>query len=126
VTRPEIKIEGAKQLQRALRQVEGGTANLKEAHLAGAKIVEREAVGIVPRRSGALADSIRSTGQARQGVVRAGRAKVPYANVIHFGFPRRNIAPQPFLYDAVDSRRQEVLDAYGVDVNKVIKANGLD
>jgi len=126
VTRPEIKIKGAKQLQRALRQVEGGTANLKEAHLAGAKIVEREAVRLAPKRSGALAGSLRSSGQARQGVVRAGRAAVPYAGVIHFGWTKRNIAPQPYLYDAVDSRRQEVLDAYGVDVNKVIKANGLD
>jgi len=125
MTRPEIKIEGAKQLQRALRQVEGGTANLKDAHDAGAKIVEREAVRIVPRRSGVLAGSLRSSGQARQGVVRAGRAAVPYAGVIHFGWAKRNIAPQPYLYDAVDSRRQEVLDAYGVDVNKVIKANGL-
>ena len=126
MTRPEIKIKGAKQLQRALRQVEGGTANLKEAHLAGAKIVEREAVRLAPKRSGALAGSLRSSGQARQGVVRAGRAAVPYAGVIHFGWTKRNIAPQPYLYDAVDSRRQEVLDAYGVDVNKVIKANGLD
>jgi len=126
VTRPEIKIKGAKQLQRALRQVEGGTANLKDAHLAGAKIVEREAVRLAPKRSGALAGSLRSSGQARQGVVRAGRAAVPYAGVIHFGWTKRNIAPQPYLYDAVDSRRQEVLDAYGVDVNKVIKANGLD
>ena len=125
MTRPEIKIKGAKQLQRALRQVEGGTANLKEAHLAGAKIVEREAVRLAPKRSGALAGSLRSSGQARQGVVRAGRAAVPYAGVIHFGWTKRNIAPQPYLYDAVDSRRQEVLDAYGVDVNKVIKANGL-
>lgn len=126
MTRPEIKIEGAKQLQRALRQVEGGTASLKDAHLAGAKIVEREAVWIAPRRSGVLAGDVRSSGQVRQGVVRAGRASVLYAGVIHFGWPKRNIAPQPYLYDAVDSRRQEVLDVYGVQVNKAIKANGLD
>ena len=125
MTRPEIKIEGAKQLQRALRQVDGGTASLKDAHLAGAKIVEREAVRLAPRRSGVLAGSLRSSGQARQGVVRAGRASVPYAGVIHFGWAKRNIAPQPYLYDAVDSRRQEVLDAYGKQVNEVIKANGL-
>jgi hypothetical protein len=126
VTKPSITVEGAKQLQRALRQVEGGMADLKSAHAEAAKIVERQAEAIAPRRSGPLAASVRSSGQARQGVVRAGKAAVPYAAVIHFGYSARNIAPQPFLYDALDARRTEVIATYNSHVNKIIKKNDLN
>jgi hypothetical protein len=126
VTKPSITVEGAKQLQRALRQVEGGMADLKGAHAEAAKIVEVAAERIAPKRSGRLAASVRSTGQARQGVVRAGKAAVPYAGVIHFGWPARRIAPQPFLYDALDYRRGEVIDVYNATVNKLIKKHDLD
>jgi hypothetical protein len=126
VTKPSITVEGAKQLQRALRQVEGGMADLKSAHAEAAKIVERQAEAIAPRRSGRLAASVRSAGQARQGIVRAGKAAVPYAAVIHFGYAARNIAPQPYLYDALDARRTEVIATYNSHVNKLIKKNDLD
>jgi hypothetical protein len=125
VTKPSITVEGAKQLQRALRQVEGGMADLKVAHAEAAKIVERQAEAIAPRRSGRLAASVRSSGQARQGIVRAGKAVVPYAGVIHFGWAARNIAPQPYLYNALDARRGEVIATYNGHVNKLIKKNDL-
>ncbi len=35
-----------------------------------------------------------------------------YAGVIHFGWPRHNIEPQPFLYDALDKRFDEVVRVY--------------
>tara|TARA_R110000782_G_C14483646_1_gene376358 strand:+ start:138 stop:518 length:381 start_codon:yes stop_codon:yes gene_type:complete len=126
VTKPSITVEGAKQLQRALRQVEGGMADLKGAHAEAAKIVEVKAERIAPKRSGALAASVRSSGQARQGIVRSGKAKVPYAGVIHFGWAARSISPQPFLYDALDDRRGEVIAVYDDRVNKLIKKHGLD
>jgi len=125
VTKPEIEVEGARQLKRALRQVEGGTSDLKEIHAKSAKIVERAALPLTPRRSGKLAGSVRSSGVASGGVVRAGFAKVPYAGPIHFGWAARNISPQPFLYDALDARRGEVIAAYEDNVKKLIKKHGL-
>jgi len=47
VTKPEIEVEGARQLKRALRQVEGGTSDLKEIHAKAAKIVEGAALPVV-------------------------------------------------------------------------------
>ena len=125
MTKPEIEVEGARQLKRALRQVEGGTSDLKEIHAKAAKIVEGAALPLVPRRSGRLADTLRSSGIASGGVVRAGFAKVPYAGPIHFGWAARNISPQPFLYDALDARRGEVIAAYEDNVKKLIKKHGL-
>lgn len=125
MTKPSLTVTGADDLRKALRQFDDGTADLKKTHADAAKIVEERAVQLVPRRSGALAGSIRSTGQARQGVVRSGRASVPWAGPIHFGWPARNIAPQPFLYDALDERSGEVIAAYQKHVSELISKYGL-
>lgn len=125
MTKPSIEVEGAKELRRALKQIDSGTADLKKVHADAAAVVEQAAGTFVPRRSGRLAGSIRSTGQAGAGVVRAGKAAIPYAGPIHFGWAAHNIAPQPFLYDALDQRRDEVIALYEDAVDKLIKDNGL-
>lgn len=125
MTKPSIRVDGAKELRKALRKVEGGIADLKGVHADAAKVVEERAGQIVPRRSGRLATSIRSSGQATGGVVRAGRASVPYAGVIHFGSPKRNIKPQPFLYDALDDRGNEVVEVFEKRVKTLISRHGL-
>lgn len=126
MTKPSIKVDGAREIRRALRSVDGGVEDLKATHAEAAQIVERRAAQLVPRRSGLLSSTVRSTGQASGGVVRAGLSRVPYAGPIHFGWPGHNISPQPFLYDALDDRRQQVIDAYESRVNQLIKKHGLD
>ena len=121
--RPEIKVEGADQLRKQLRAIDKGTEDLKAAHKAGAEIVLAGAHP--PRRTGALAASGRAAGQAGQGVVRWGKASVPYAPVIHFGWPGHNISPQPWAYDAVESKRAAVLEVYSKAVNRLIDDHGL-
>jgi hypothetical protein len=123
--KPEIRVEGADELRRHLRSLEGDVRNLKDAHKAAAEVVAKDAERQAPRRSGRLAGSIRAAGQARQGVVRAGFARIPYANVIHFGWAGHNIEPQPFLYDALDRRTSEVLDTYETQVNNLLRSNDL-
>lgn len=122
---PEIRVEGADELRKALRKLERDTANLKDAHKAAATVVSTAAKTAAPRRSGRLAGSIRAAGQARQGVVRAGFARIPYAGVIHFGWAGHNIEPQPFLYDALDDRAAEVVETYETQVNKMLRDNDL-
>lgn len=126
MTKPSITVEGGRDLRAALRKVADGTADLKSAHADAANIVAVAARSIAPRRSGRLAASVRSSGQARQGVIRAGKAAVPYAGVIHFGWPGHNIRPQPFLYDALDKRASEVIDRYEAAVDQIIHRHGLD
>lgn len=126
MTKPSITVEGGRDLRAALRKVADGTTDLKSAHADAANIVAVAARSIAPRRSGRLAASVRSSGQARQGVIRAGKAAVPYAGVIHFGWPGHNIRPQPFLYDALDRRASEVIDRYEAAVDQIIHRHGLD
>ena len=50
----------------------------------------------------------------------AGRKAVPYAGPIHFGWPARNIEPQPFLYDALDDKADEVAHLYGLGIEVLV------
>ncbi len=122
MTNPVV-VEGVKQVQHALDKIE--KADLKKANAEVAAIVATEAKAIVPRRSGDLADTIRSSGQAKAGVVRAGFARVPYAGPIHFGWPHHNIAPNPFLYKAADRRVDEVVESYAKALAKIADETGI-
>jgi hypothetical protein len=120
-----IKATGVKELRRELRRMGNDLEDLKALNLDVATLVSDRAKDIVPRRTGNLADTIRPAGTKTAGRVRAGFKRVPYAGVIHFGFPARRIQPQPFLYDALDQRRGEVFDAYFKGVKKIQRKAGL-
>ena len=109
-----VKVEGARELRRALKKAENDVERqaLKQAHRDAAEVVARRAAQIAPEVSGLLAGNIRASGTQTKGIVRAGSKKVPYAGPIHFGWPARNIGPQPFLYEAADDRVDEVLGLY--------------
>ena len=121
-----VRVDGLSKLKKQFRAAGVDMAEMREAGKAAAEIVAVEArTRTVPRRSGALSDSIRSAGQVSGAVVRAGGARVPYAKVIHFGWPGHNIAPQPFLYDALDNRVSEVEAAYERSLETIIREAGL-
>ena len=122
----QVSVEGARELRKALKTVgDEAKAGLKEVNVEVAEIVARAAVTRVPTQSGALRETIRAAGAQTRASVKAGFKKVPYAGPIHFGWPARNIAPQPFLYDALDARRGEVVDAYQNGMADLLKKNGL-
>jgi hypothetical protein len=121
MVQPKIEVKGAKELRRALRDAanSGLKAEVKRANREAADIVAYEAQTIVPVVSGSLLETIRASGTMTAGIVRSGRASVPYAGVIHFGWPARNIEPNTFLYDAADSRVGEVVAKYEDAINAV-------
>lgn len=121
----QVSIAGERELRRALRGVEGGIEDLKATHLEAAEIVRDAAEPLVPRQSGDLVGTVRAAGQARSAVVRAGKKAVPYAGVIHFGWPARDIEPQLYLYDALDDRREQVVEVYQDRVAALTKKHGI-
>ena len=106
-------IEGLAEINKALRSMSKDTRDsMKATHKKAAEIVIQGAKRFVPVVSGKLAASIRDGSTQRMGRVRVGSASVPYAGPIHFGWPARQIKPQPFIYDALDGRRNEVAAVY--------------
>jgi citrate lyase gamma subunit len=108
----KVEVVGLRELRSAFQKMGADVADLKKINLEAADIVAKQAKVEVPKDKGLLDSTIRASGQAVAGVVRAGAARAPYAGPIHFGWPSRNIEAQPFLYDALDDRRTEVLSAY--------------
>ena len=107
------QIEGLKEVNAALRSMSKDTRDdMKATHKKAAAIVIAGAKRFVPVRTGRLAEPIRDGSTQRMGRVRVGSASVPYAGPIHFGWPARSIKPQPFIYDALDGRRDEVVKVY--------------
>lgn len=106
-----VEIEGLKDLQKALRIA--GSKDLKkelrQAQKSSADIVSRRAKVLAPKDTGKLAASIRPGASMRSGYVKAGGKRVPYAGPIHFGWKRRNIAPNPFLFEALAASRSKIV-----------------
>lgn len=123
----KIQIAGLKETQKALRDMGDDLRDeMKSTHKAAAEVIVEGSKRYVPVRSGQLAASIRAIATRTSGKVRAGSAAVPYAGPIHFGWPARRIKPQPFIYDAMDVRRQEVYDIYAKRIYGLIDKHGLD
>ena len=104
--------------------------DLKELHLDLAKIVMYRALSLAPHgKTGNLKGTIRAAGTKTGGRVRAGFAQYPYIPAVHFGWATRPdaakgwrggpIHPNPFLYDALDQRRNQVFNAYFEGVKKI-------
>ena len=119
---PAIRVDGARELRRAIKQAERVELidELKKANREAADLVAYEAQTIVPVKSGRLLESIRASGTQAAGIVRAGRASIPYAGAIHFGWLAQGIEPNPYLYDAADARVDEVLTRYEEAVDRVL------
>jgi len=124
-----IYVDSAK-LQKALKEVGPEmVAELKEGNKALGEIVAERARQIVPVRTGALQKTIKATKSAGGARVNAGTpsltSKVPYAGPIHWGWPARSIESQPFLSDALDEVKDEVIEAYNDMISDLLKKAGL-
>lgn len=116
-----IQVSGLKRTVRELKKLDAETPKaVKALNREAATIVAVDAAARAPKRSGKLARSIRPGATQSAGTVRAGSKAIPYAAPIHFGWPSHNIAPQPFLYQALDHRRLEVVAAYEHGIHKLV------
>ena len=122
-----VKIEGLTAVQRELVRLGNDAKNdMKPAHQKAAEIVAQEARPKAPIVTGQLQSTIRAFGRQRAGVVRVGTKTVPYAGPIIFGWPKRHIKANPFIYDAADARRAEVTAAYEERMSHLIRKHGLN
>jgi hypothetical protein len=120
VTDTTVRVDGLDRLVSTMRKAGRDLGDLKEANAAAGRIVAASAVGRAPRRSGALAGSIRASRQARRAQVVAGRASVPYAGPIHWGWPARGIGANPFLSDAAQATEATWVPLFLKDVQAAV------
>lgn len=112
----ELRIEGARELQKSIRAMQDKDLRkeLRLANKAAATVVADEAEIEAPvGPTGRLARSIGVLAGQSSATVKAGSAaRVPYAAPIHFGWPARGIAANPFIYRALAKKSEEMSDIY--------------
>lgn len=119
-----VRADGLRQLQRDLRELGDDLSDLKDANARVAELVSAEASRRAPKGpTGRLAASVRGNRAAGRATVQAGRASVPYAGPIHYGWPAHGIAAQPFVTDAAQALESEwtaeYLDAVEAELDKL-------
>ena len=115
-----MRVDGARQLRASMKNAGLDLRDLNEVNKQAAALVAGRAAPAAPRRTGALAGTVRASGTRTAAIVRAGRASVPYANVIEWGWEARNIAAQPFVKDAAQATEPEWTTYYERAVAAII------
>jgi hypothetical protein len=76
--------------------------------------------GRAPRRTGRLAGSTRPVWDRATAAVTAGGPGIPYAGVIHWGWPARNIRPQPWLAETLQEYQSAAVAAIDERVTHIV------
>jgi hypothetical protein len=120
MAQPLVQVEGARELRTTLRKAGVDLEDMKDANAAVAAQVAAAASARAPHKSGALASSVRGNRAAGAAVIKIGRASVPYAGVIHWGWPARNIRPQPFAVDAAHDTEPAWTETYFRAIEQIL------
>ena len=114
-----FRVEGLAKLQRELKQAGEDTQDLKTAGKTAARIVMAEAKRTAPVRTGALKRSIRTSVTKKNVGILGGKAVVvPYAQPIHWGWPKRGIRENPWISRAARVTQPQWLPGYIEEINK--------
>ena len=117
---PLVEVKGMRELRSTMKKAGEDLADLKTVHQAAGMIVVGRAQSLAPKRSGALAGSIRASRLAAGVAVKVGGAGTPYAGPIHWGWPARNIAANPFLTNAAQQTEEEWTALYYAELEKIV------
>lgn len=123
-----IRVFGLRELRRALKAADDrAPRELQQANKRAAEIVAREARRRAPKgphqgggRVQPIAATITAQATATKGVLAFGGSRSPHAPAYEFGgtlkrhasAKRTRVAKRPFVYPAIKSERERVLDAY--------------
>jgi hypothetical protein len=121
VTAPVVKLEGLSTFRRTLKSAGADMEEFKDASQRTASVVVFHAMSRAPKRTGALAGSLRPARTSGSVTVYAGNnSSVVYAGPIHWGWPAHNIRAQPFLVDAAHETEPEWVGYYLSELNKIV------
>jgi HK97 gp10 family phage protein len=120
-----VHFKGLRETVRSLEKLGVQVSDLKAAFKKIGNLVATDAKSRAPKKSGALAATIKPSNTKNKSVIRAGSARVPYAGVIHYG-GYNNIEPHPYLTNAVDAKQKEAVNVMEEELDKLIRSLGLD
>jgi len=117
----DITIKGVKQVTDTLTKLGKDLESNIELNKELSTTLSQKASAMAPRLTGALASSVQGNPSAEKAQILAGSAAVPYAGVIEYGWPDRNIDAQPYLNPAVHDNLGYIIEKYNDSIQKAIK-----
>lgn len=114
---PMVRVEGAKELRRTMKAAGEDMGELKDSMAQVSRTVATAAIERAPRRSGALAASVKGNRAAATATV---GTRLVYGGPIHWGWPAHNITAQPFIADAAQATEPTWLDAINAELNRIL------
>ena len=119
------RVEGlnaaVRQLQALGLEVDDLKAAFSQVAAEGARVASREA----PKRTGRLSRDVRGNRAKSKAVVTAGRASVPYAGPINYGWPARNIRANQFMQRTDEVMEPRAVQLLEQEINRQIRRKGL-
>lgn len=120
-----VRVEGLNKVIKSLQALGVDVEDLKDGFAEIAAKGAEYAARLAPRRSGALAATVRGNRAKNKAVVTAGRAKVKYAGPINYGWPARNIRGSEFMQRADKQLEPEAVEMLEAALQKAITREGL-
>lgn len=120
-----VRVEGLNKAVRGLQEFGVEITDLKSTFGGIASEGARLAARYAPVQSGALAKTVRGNKAKNKAVVTAGRARVRYAGVINYGWPKRSIRPARFMQRADEDMQPRALVMLEEGIEEAIKKTGL-
>jgi hypothetical protein len=108
-----VQVEGLREYIRALEQAGVEVEDMKDVFGEIASESADVARPVVPRRTGALAGTVRGNRAKNKAVVTIGKARTPYAGPIIWGWPSRGIRASPVVprtNQYMETRAPELLE----------------
>jgi hypothetical protein len=121
-----FSIDGVKEVQSSLDKIEKGIRENLELNKELSKTLAQKASAVAPRLTGALASSVLGNPSTERAQIVAGSSTVPYAGVIEYGWPERNIKPQPYLTKTVNDNLGYIVKKYEDSIKDIVKKYDLD
>lgn len=113
-------VTGLREVVRNMEKIGADAQDMKDVFTAIGTMVMVDAARLAPSKTGRLAASIKPTKTKNKAAVRAGSARVPYAGVINYGWPARNIRARKFLQIAIDSNETKAIEMMDEGLGRII------
>jgi len=121
-----VRVEGLNKTLRALQSYGVEVADLKDVMAGIAREGATLASRYAPKRSGRLRGTVRGNKAKGKAVVIAGRARVPYAGAINYGWPSRGIKPALFMQRADKELAPRAVEMLEAGLDEAARKVGLD
>lgn len=125
VSAGRVQVQGLNETLSALQRFGVEVADLKDVMAEIAAEGARLASSFAPKRSGRLQASVRGNKAKAKAIVIAGKARVPYAGAINYGWPARGIRAALFLQRADAQLAPRAVDMLEAGIDRLITKEGL-